>query len=124
MDREPVIGECVVVTRNTGDHGARVGERFIVCHVDESDDTVKGIPAGRSTVTDYWIPWSAIEPVTFGWDYAREHLPAEVVALLSACEGIATLSLNRHVKEAIFASLPDWKERTLEALQTMDLESA
>lgn len=124
MEREPVVGECVVVTQNTGDHGSRVGDRLIVCHVDENDDTIRGIPAGLSTVTDYWIPWSAIEPVTFGWEYAREHLPADVVALLSACDGIETLSLNRYVKDAIFASLPDWRERVLEVLQSMNLDHA
>ena len=64
MNREPIPGECVVVTRNTGDHGGRVGERYIVSHVDDGDDTIKAIQRGSSTVTDYWIPWSDIEPVT------------------------------------------------------------
>ena len=84
MDREPIPGECVVVTRNTGDHGARVGERYIVSRVDDGDDTIKAIPRGSSTVADYWIPWSDIEPVGFGWEYARGHLPDDVAALLAA----------------------------------------
>jgi len=123
MDREPTIGECVVVTRNTGDHAARVGERYIVCRVDDSDDTVKVIPRGESAVADYWIPWSEIEPVGFGWNYARGHLPEELATLLAACDGIEHLSLSREIKYAIIESLPDWRQRVMEALESIDLEN-
>ena len=123
MEREPVPGEVVVVARNTGEHGARVGDRFLVCHVDDNDDTLKGIPAGSATVADFWIPWSDVEAVPFGWEYARAHLPAEVVSLLAACDGIETIALNRQIKNAIFESLPDWRERVMDALESMDFES-
>jgi hypothetical protein len=122
MDREPIPGECVVVTRNTGDHGARVGERYIVSRVDDGDDTIKAIPRGSSTVADYWIPWSDIEPVGFGWEYARGHLPDDVAALLAACDGVEHLSLNSQIKSAIIESLPDWRERVMEVLESIDAE--
>ena len=122
MDREPIPGECVVVTRNTGDHGARVGERYIVSRVDDGDDTIKAIPRGSSTVADYWIPWSDIEPVGFGWEYARGHLPDDVAALLAACDGVEHLSLNSQIKNAIIESLPDWRERVREVLESIDAE--
>jgi hypothetical protein len=122
MDREPIPGECVVVTRNTGDHGARVGERYIVSRVDDGDDTIKAIPRGSSTVADYWIPWSDIEPVGFGWEYARGHLPDDVAALLAACDGVEHLSLNSQIKNAIIESLPDWRERVMEVLESIDAE--
>jgi len=123
MDREPIPGECVVVTRNSGDHGARVGEKYIVSRVDDGDDTIKAIPRGSSTAADYWIPWSDIEPVGFGWDYARGHLPDDVAALLAACDGIEHLSLNSQIKNAIIDSLPDWRQRVMEALQSIDPEN-
>jgi hypothetical protein len=122
MDREPIPGECVVVTRNTGDHGARVGERYIVSRVDDGDDTIKAIPRGSSTVADYWIPWSDVEPVGFGWEYARGHLPDDVAALLAACDGVEHLSLNSQIKNAIIESLPDWRERVMEVLESIDPE--
>jgi hypothetical protein len=122
MDREPIPGECVVVTRNTGDHGARVGERYIVSRVDDGDDTIKAIPRGSSTVADYWIPWSDIEPVGFGWEYARGHLPDDVAALLAVCDGVEHLSLNSQIKNAIIESLPDWRERVMEVLESIDAE--
>jgi hypothetical protein len=122
MNREPIPGECVVVTRNTGDHGARVGERYIVSRVDDGDDTIKAIPRGSSTVADYWIPWSDIEPVGFGWEYARRHLPDDVAALLAACDGVEHLSLNSQIKNAIIESLPDWRERVMEVLESIDPE--
>jgi len=123
MEREPVVGECVFITRNLGDHGARVGDRFLVCRVDDSDSTIKGIPAGMTTTADYWIPWADIEPVTFGWEFVRQHLPDDLVRLLSACEGIETIALNRQIKQAIFESLPDRRERVTEALESIDLET-
>lgn len=123
MNREPIHGECVIVTRNSGDHGGAVGHRFIVCAVDESDCTIKGIPRGSSTAADFWIPWCDIEPVTFGWGYAHDHLPAELLPLLTACDGIEYLSLNPSIKDEIFHSLPDWRERLLEAISTMELEN-
>lgn len=122
MDREPVPGECVVISRNSGDHPGRVGERLIVSSVDDSDATIRGMPRGSTTATDFWIPWSDIEPVAFGWSYARQHLPPEVVSLLDACEGIEHMTLNRQIKEAIFHSLPDWRERVMTVLQTGDAE--
>ena len=122
MNREPIPGECVVVTRNTGDHGARVGERYIVSRVDDGDDTIKAIPRGSSTVADYWIPWSDIEPVGFGWEYARGHLPDDVAALLAACDGVEHLSLNSQIKNAIIESLPDWRERVMQVLESIDAE--
>ena len=122
MHREPIPGECVVVTRNTGDHGARVGERYIVARIDDGDDTIKAIQRGSSTVTDYWIPWSDIEPVGFGWEYARGHLPDDVAALLAACDGVEHLTLNSQIKNAIIESLPDWRERVMEVLESIDAE--
>ena len=88
-----------------------------------SDNTIRGIPRGFQHIADFWIPWSDIEPVAFGWDYARAHLPAEVVALLSACDGTDHLALNRQIKNEIFDSLPDWRERVMEVLATSDSET-
>ena len=124
MQCEPSLGDCVVVTRNTGQHGGQVGQQFIVCHVDDSDDTLRGMPRGSAQVADYWIPWSDVEPVTFGWDYARGHLPAEVVRLLKACDGVEHLNLNPRIKELVFDSLPDWRERVLEVLDSLEADDA
>jgi len=124
MEREPVPGECVVVTANNGDHPSRIGDRFIVHHVDDSDATIKGVLQGSRCIADFWIPWSDLEPVRFDWQYARRHLPADVVELLSACDGIQFLSLNRQVKEVLVDSLPDWKARVMAAIQRIDTDSA
>lgn len=52
MDREPVVGECVVVRRNSGGHGLRLGECLVVSHVDDDDSTLRGTPSGTRTVRD------------------------------------------------------------------------
>jgi hypothetical protein len=120
MEREPQVGDCVVVTRNNGSHPARIGDRYIVHHVDDDDSTLRGMLQGSSTLADYWLPWGDVEPVVFGWQYARRHLPPELIRLLSACDGIETIALNRRIKELIIDSLPDWKDRVLVALEATE----
>lgn len=121
MDREPVVGECVVVRRNSGVHSLRVGDRLIVSHVDDDDSTLRGIPSGARSAREEWIPWRDVEPVVFGHDYLRDHLPADLRALFSACDGVEHLALNRRIKEVIIESLPDWRNRILAAVESLDL---
>jgi len=116
MDRQPVVGECVIVHDDSGEHAALQGDRLVVCEVDGSDETLRGVRRGDNSPVDGWISWHDVEPIAFGWDYARRHLPAEVVALLSACDGPHHLSLNLRIKEAIVQALPDWKSRVLEVI--------
>ena len=117
MDRDIAPGDCVVVTANSGEHPARVGDRFIVHYVDDSDSTLRLIPQGSSTVCDFWVPIDEVKRVEFGWSYARTHLPPEVAALLSACDGIECISLNRGIKSLIVDGLPDWRERVMHAIE-------
>lgn len=120
MNREPQVGECVVVARNSGDHPCHIGDRLVVTHVDDGDDTIKGIPRGTKVVADYWIPFRDIEPVRYGWRFARQHLPHDLVTLLEACDGIEYIALGREVKESIVDRLPDWKDRVLAAIGKID----
>jgi len=119
MNREPVVGECVVVRRNSGVHNLRVGQRIIVSHVDDDDSSLRGIPSGGTAARDEWIPWRDVEPVVFGWDYCKGHLSPELLALFSACEGVEHLALNRQIKEHVVDQLPDWKQRILAAVESL-----
>ena len=123
MQREPKIGELVEVTRNSGSHPCRIGERVIVSQVDDSDDTLKGVLRGTKAVADFWIPYADVEPVRFGWAFARRHLPSDLATLLEACDGIEFLKLSRDVKECLVDQLPDWKDRVLAAIERADLAS-
>jgi len=120
MTSEPVVGQCVSIARNSGRHGGRVGSRMVITRVDDNDHTVRGYVDGSPTVADYWVPWRDIEPVGFSWDYVRSHLPPEMVTLLSACEGVRSLALNDDVRLAVLASLPDLRERILEAAREIE----
>jgi hypothetical protein len=94
----------------------------VISKVDDSDSTVRGYADGSTSVADNWIPWRDIQPVSFGWDYVRSHLPPEMVTLLSACDGVRSLSLNDEIRLAVIASLPDLRERITEAVR--EVESA
>jgi hypothetical protein len=116
MNRPPVVGECVVVQEASDCQSVLPGERLVVSKVDESDDTLRGRRDGIGTPIAEWISWDDVEPVAFGWDYAARHLPSDVTALLSACDGTHCLSLNLRIKEAIVESLPDWRSRVLQVI--------
>jgi len=119
MDREPRVGEVLVVTRSdcSMPMPTRVGERLVVTHVDDDDNTLRGMWSG-ATSSDTWVSWRDVEPVEFGWEFVRRHLPAEVADLLGGCKRIEFLSLNSQVKQAIVDSLPDWRARVMAAIAT------
>jgi len=120
MTSDPVVGQCVYIARNSGRHNAPVGTRLVISRVDESDRTVRGYPNGSTVVADFWVPWRDLEPVGFGWDYVRHHLPPEIVTLLSACEGVRSLALNDDIRLTVLASLPDLRERITEAVREIE----
>lgn len=119
LDREPKDRECVVVARNSGRHSCKPGQRLAVCAVDDGDSTLRGFPSDSAEASD-WVPWGDVEPVRFGWNYVQKHVPPDVAAVLSGCEGSATLALNRQVKLAILATLPDLRGRIMEAVSVLD----
>lgn len=121
MNREPRIGECVCVVRDSRDSNITPGTRMIVSAVDTADDTLRGFATGSKKVSD-WVPWSDVEPVRFGWDFVRSNVPPDVAALLSGCDGAKGLGLNPQVKLAIVSSLPNLKDRILEAVQAIDAD--
>ena len=122
MEREPIVGECLVVTRANGDQSLKPGVRLIVTHVDDGDSTIRGLIAGSPIVNDEWIPWSNLEAVRFGWGYIQSHLPPDLITILTACEGIDSVGLNPDVKRAILATLPDLKLRIQEAVQSIEAD--
>jgi hypothetical protein len=119
MDREPRIGECVIVLRDSRGSDVKPGTRLTVFGIDENDSTLRGFPAG-SAESSNWVPWGDVAPVRFGWDFVREHAPPDVAAILSGCDGADRIGLNHRVKLAIVATLPDLKNRILEAVHAID----
>ena len=119
MDREPIVGEVVVITKDTSGHDVSVGKKLVVCRVDDSDETFQGLPRTSSALSS-WIPWGDADPIAFGWEFARKHLPPDLERLLGSCQGIEFISLNSAVKDLILASLPDWQERVTLAIQPLE----
>lgn len=119
MDREPLIGEIVVVTHHSDRHEIAIGEKLTVCGIDDSDDTLQGWTKTSKKASD-WIPWADVEPVEFGWDYVKRHLPPKIAAILEACDGIEFISLNAAIKNQIQACAPDWQDRVEMAVGQSD----
>ncbi len=119
MDREPNQGEVLVITKDTSGHDVPIGEKLVVCRVDDSDETFQGRPRTSSSSSP-WIPWGDADPIAFGWEFARKHLPPDLERLLGSCRGIEFISLNSAVKDLILASLPDWQARVSLAIQPLE----
>jgi len=117
---EPAVGQCFIVARNSGRHNVPVGSRLVVSRVDTNDSTVRGFVDGSATAADGWFSWSELEPVRFGVDYVKRHLPSHMTMLLAACDGIEGLALNPAIKLGVLETLPDLEDRILEAMREID----
>jgi hypothetical protein len=122
MESEPVVGQCYIVNRNDGRHNAAVGSRLVVSHVDSRDHTVRGFLDSSKTGFDGWVPRADIEPVGFGWDFVRRHLPPDIVTLLSACDHVEALSLSEGMRQTVLGELPDLMHRITDAVREIEAE--
>lgn len=110
-------GQLVRVLRAGPTHNYTVGERYTIAAIDKSDSTLrlsggpdKGPPRG-------WLPFADAAPVGVGWEYCKGALPEEIVTLLSACRGVQSLALKSDVRDELIRSLPDLRERLVEAVR-------
>ena len=108
--KEPRIGEVVYVVGKYSDHEYTLGGRYIVRAVDADDQTAK-IAEPTTGLANGWLKWDEIAPVAIGWEFCKTVLIDDVSTLLSACKGIAAISLHDCVRDEILASLPDLRER-------------
>ncbi len=97
------------------EHGYQAGRVYTIAKVDSSDNTLTATdPEGSE---GGWVHWSSCE-FNFSaicWDWLKGQLSGEALELLNAFEGLKQLSLKSEVRDQILSSLPNLKERILEA---------
>ena len=96
------------------------GKTYTITKVDPSDNTL--IAADASGTEGPWISWNqcALAGPTVSWDWLKTQLPGEILELLSAFNGLESLSLKPELRDHILLQLPNLKERILQAQIALD----
>lgn len=103
-------------------HNYRRGESYEVVEIDPNDSTLKA----RDEHGDigHWIRWDDCEKSNnIGWDWLKGQLSAEALELLSAFDGLQSLTLRPEVRIALVSQLPRLKEKILDACVSLESES-
>ena len=115
------VGSRIRVVSNSNSHDYTVGKTYVVSTVDD-DGTFKAKDPATGSEGN-WLRWRDCEPGGgIGWDFCKKVLPAEMVAFLSAFEGVDQLRLSDEVKDKILTGMPDLYERILEASAELSAE--
>ena len=116
-------GSRIRVVRNSNSHDYELNKVYVVTRVD-TDGTFKAKDPSTGKEGN-WLRWGDCEPASdIGWKFCKEVLPQEVIALLSAFDGIEQIELSRDVKDKILLGLPDLYERILDASASLELEKS
>jgi hypothetical protein len=100
-------------------HRYKIREIYVVTQIDRNDSTLKARNA--EGVDGSWIRWSDCERVEdIGWDWLKGELTVEALELLSAFEGMKSLSLRADIRKAIVMQTSELKKRILNACETLE----
>jgi hypothetical protein len=121
MTTIPNEGSRIRVISKSNPHQYQLGGVYRVCQVDE-DGTFRAASEG-GWVGDFLQPEDC-EIFGIGWDWLRHQLDAHALDLLSAFEGLDSLTLRSDVEAALIASIPDLEEAVFGILPRVDEELA
>jgi len=121
MTTIPNEGARIRVISKSNPHQYQLGGVYRVCQVDD-DGTFRAASEG-GWVGDFLQPEDC-EIFGIGWDWLRHQLDAHALDLLSAFEGLDSLTLRSDVEAALIASIPDLEEAVFGILPRVDEELA
>lgn len=88
-------------------------ESYEVIHIDPNDQTLRARDEKGDIGT--WIRWRDCEASDeIGWEWLKGQLPAEILELLSAFDGLGTLKLRADLRAALIQEIPSLKARILD----------
>ncbi|MFM7076474.1 MAG: hypothetical protein ACKO3G_10465 [Planctomycetaceae bacterium] len=117
------VGTPIIVVGNENRHSYTVGQTYVVSYVDPSDRTLRA--KDKDGHEGNWLRWSDVRPaVVSDWSRIAASLPEELVAFLSAFDGIADIRLNEKTVDAMLKSLPDLQERIVAAAMSPEGKAA
>jgi hypothetical protein len=100
--------------------GYEPGKTYTVTKVDPSDNTLIAADSGGNEGS--WLKWDQciLAGPNISWDWLKTQLPSEVLELLTAFNGLETLTLKPEVRDYILSQLPNLKDRILQAQVALD----
>lgn len=119
----PIVGAQIIVVGNENRHSYTIGQTYVVSYVDPSDRTLRA--KDKNGCEGNWLQWDDVRPVgSSDWSRIAASLPDELVAFLSAFDGIADIRLNGKTVDAVLRSLPDLQERIVAAAMSPEGKAA
>lgn len=104
-------GVSVRVIANTNDHNYRVGDTYVIAHLDRSDGVFRARDPQDGTLGNFLRPEDVQRVSMLGWDWLKRQIPRADVVLLEAFDGLAQLEMKEDVKVAIVSRLEDLREQ-------------
>lgn len=119
----PTVGAPIIVIGNENRHSYTIGQTYVVSYVDTSDRTLRA--RDKDGREGNWLQWSDVRPaISSDWNRIAASLPDELVAFLSAFDGIGDIRLNEKTGDAMLRSLPDLQERIVAAAMSTEGKAA
>lgn len=112
------MGDRIRSTAMYENHGYRRGESYEIVKIDSNDSTLKARDEdGR---IGEWIRWADCEiSNSIGWEWLKGQLPAEALEILSAFDGLHTLTLRPDIRIALIDQTPELRDRILDACEAL-----
>ena len=102
-------------------HNYLPNETYTVVRVDANDQTL--VAKDDFGEEGHWIRWSdCAQHAEIGWEWLKTKLPAEALDLLSAFDGLESLSLREDIRNHLITKMPDLKNRVLGALEEQEVQ--
>lgn len=100
--------------------GYDTGKIYVVTKIDTSDNTLMAVDSSGNEGS--WVKWENCVHAgpNISWDWLKTQLPSEVLELLTAFNGLESLTLKPEVRDYILSQLPNLKDRILQAQISLD----
>lgn len=117
------VGSQIIVVGNENRHSYTIGQTYVVSYVDPSDRTLRA--KDKDGREGNWLQWDDVRPAGVSdWSRIAASLPEELVAFLSAFDGIADIRLDDKTVDAVLRTLPDLQERIVAAAMSPEGKAA
>lgn len=100
-------------------HDYEQGRTYLVADIDHHSYTLRARNETTGQVGS-WICWvDCTSVIDIGWNWLKDQLPAEALALLSAFDGLERLKLRDDVTANLVAEIPSLKRSILGCVEKL-----
>ncbi len=117
------VGTRIRAVGHFNRHSYTASAVYTVSTIDTNDQTLQATdPSGEE---GNWIRWDdCVKVDDIGWDWLKTKLPADVLDLLSAFDGLHQLRLRNDIRDHLVLQIPELKDKLLTAVEEIELGAA